>query len=61
MSNDCSVDYKIGDIVLMNIEEHPWYKRRATICEIGHAKVRADFEGTKIWLPNDWIISHDCK
>jgi hypothetical protein len=51
--------YNIGDPVLMNIEEHPWYKRPATICDIGHTTVRVDFEGTKIWVPNDWITPHD--
>lgn len=52
-------DYNVGDLVLMNIEEHPWYKHAAIICDIGHATVRVDFKGTKIWVPNDWIIPHD--
>lgn len=55
------IQSKIGDRVQIIIEEHPWYKEAATICDIKN-RGRTIFvricildKGKKVWVPNSWV------
>lgn len=46
---------EIGESVVVNNKEHPYYQEIALVCDKKHLFVRLELNGYKIWMPNDWV------
>ena len=48
---------KIGTIVAITNEEHPWYKQLGLVQGIKHKHYRIEIFGKLIWMPTHWVKS----
>jgi len=51
-------DLRMGESVIINNMEHPYYQEIALVCGIKHKHVRLEVNGIRIWMPNEWVDRH---